>query len=333
MIAVHRNSVWALAFILAAITFSPAQQVPPPTPQTATIVGTVLDVTGATVPNALVVLQGPDERRTFVTGDNGFFSFKEVKAGTPVRVEVSAPDLENWSSKEIILQPGQSFIVTDVSLGVANVATTVSAVTPEEVAIEQVKAQEQQRVLGVIPNFYVTYERNPEPLTPKLKFQLAIKALTDPVTITGFVTNAAIYQAAGYPSYRQGAAGYGQRLGATFAGGYSKILLGDAVFPSLLHQDPRYFYQGTGTTKSRLLHAMSTPFITRGDDGRREINYSNILGDLASGALANAYYPSQDRGAGLVVRSAAIGVAGRMVFGILQEFVLHRWTTQHSSQP
>ena len=131
----------------------------------------------------------------------------------------------------------------------------------------------------------------------------------------------------------QGAAGYGKRLGATFAGGYSKILLGDAVFPSLLHQDPRYFYQGTGTTKSRLLHAMATPFFTRGDDGKREINYSNILGDLASGALANAYYPSQDRGAGLVVRSAAIGIGGRMVFGIVQEFVLHKWTTQHSSQP
>ena len=332
MFTIIRKSACALFFILATITFSPAQQVPPQTPQTATIIGTVLDVTGATVPNAQVVLQGPDERRTFVTGDNGFFSFEEVKAGTPVRIEVSAPDLKNWRSNEIIAQPGQSLIVTDISLGVASVETAVRAVIPEQVAVEQVKLQEQQRVLGVIPNFYVTYEHNPAPLTPKLKFQLAMKALTDPVTIMGFGMNAAIYQAVGYPSYRQGAAGYGMRLGATFAGGYSNILLGDAVFPSLLHQDPRYFYQGTGTTKSRLLHAMSTPFITRGDDGRREINYSNILSDLASGALANAYYPSQDRGARLVVRSAAIGISGRMVFGIVQEFVLHKWTTQHSSQ-
>ena len=331
MFTVIRTPAWALFFILAAITLSPAQQAPPQTPQTATVIGTVLDVTGATVPNAHVVLQGPDERRTFVTGNNGFFRFEEVKAGIPVRVEVSAPDLKNWSSNEIILQPGQSFIVTDISLGVATVQMAVSAATPEQVAVEQVKAQEQQRVFGVVPNFFVTYERDAAPLTPKLKFHLAMKTLTDPVTIMGFGMNAAIYQAAGYPSYRQGAAGYGERLGATFAGGYSKILLGDAVFPSLLHQDPRYFYQGTGTTKSRLLHAMSTPFITRGDDGRREINYSNILGDLVSGALANAYYPSQDRGAGLVVRSAAIGISGRMVFGIVQEFVLHKWTT-HSSQ-
>jgi hypothetical protein len=332
MFTIIRTPACALFFLLAAITLSPAQQVSPQTPQTAAIIGTVLDVTGATVPNAQVVLQGPDERRTFVTADNGFFRFEEVKPGTPVRVEVSAPDLKNWSSNEIILQPGQSFIVTDISLGVSTVETAVNAATPEQLAIEQIKIQEQQRVLGVIPNFYVTYDHNPAPLTSKLKFQLATKALTDPVTIAGFGMNAAIYQAAGYPRYRQGAAGYGKRLGATFAGGYSNILLGDAVFPSLLHQDPRYFYQGTGTTKSRLLHAMSTPFITRGDDGRREINYSNILSDLASGALANTYYPSQDRGARLVVRSAAIGISGRMVFGIVQEFVLHKWTTQGSSQ-
>ena len=332
MFTITRKSACALFFILTAITFSPAQQVPPPTPQIATIIGTVLDVTGATVPNAQVVLQGPDERRTFVTGDNGFFSFEEVRAGTSVRIEISAPDLKNWSSNQIILQPGQSFIVNDISLGVASVETAVTVAPSEQVAVEQVKLQEQQRVFGVIPNFFVTYESNPSPLTPKLKFQLAIKALTDPVTIAGFGMNAAIYQAAGYPSYRQGAAGYGMRLGATFAGGYSNILLGDVVFPSLLHQDSRYFYQGTGTTKSRLLHAMATPFFTRGDNGKREINYSNILSDLASGALANAYYPSQDRGAKLVVRSAAIGISGRMIFGIVQEFVLHKFTTQHSSQ-
>src|SRR5271157_1487191 len=260
-------------------------------------------------------------------------AYEEVKAGTPVRVEVSAPDLKNWSSNEIVLQPGQSFIVSDISLGVATVEMAVNAATPEQVAVEQVKIEEQQRVFGVIPNFFVSYERDAAPLTSKLKFQLAMKTLTDPVTIIGFGMNSAIYQAAGYPSYRQGAAGYGERLGSTSAGGYSKILLGDAVFPSLFHQDPRYFYQGTGTTKSRLLHAMATPFFTRGDDGKREINYSNLLGDLASGALANAYYPSQDRGAGLVVRSAAIGIGGRMVFGIVQEFVLHKRTTHHSSEP
>jgi hypothetical protein len=338
MFTIIRTTARALFFILAAIAFSPAQQVPPQTPQTGTIVGTVLDVTGATVPNALVVLQGPDQqgpdqRRTFVTGENGFFNFGEVKAGTPVRVEISASELKNWSSNEIILQPGQSFIVTDISLGVASVETAVNVSPPEQVAVEQVEIQEQQRVLGVLPNFYVTYEHNPAPLTSRLKFQLATKALTDPVTTIGFGLNAAIYQAAGYPSYGQGWGAYGQRLGATFAGGYTKILIGDAVFASLLHQDPRYFYQGTGTTKSRLLHALSTPVITRGDDGRREVNWSEILGDLASGAIAEAYYPSQDRGAGIVVRNSLIGAGGRMALGVVQEFVLHKWTSRRSTQP
>jgi Carboxypeptidase regulatory-like domain len=205
MFTVIRTPACALFFILAAITISPAQQVPPQTPHTPTIIGTVLDITGATVPNALVVLQGPDERRTFVTGDNGFFSFEEGKAGTPVRVEVSAPDLKNWSSNEIILQPGQSFIVTDISLGVARpLKWQWTPLLWSKWLLSRSNFQEQQRVFGVVPNFFVTYERDAAPLTPKLKFQLALKALTDPVTITGFGMNAAIYQAAGYPSYRQG---------------------------------------------------------------------------------------------------------------------------------
>lgn len=321
-----RAPAYTLVFVFIVVVCTVAQQSQPPALQNGTIVGTVLDATGATVPNAKVILEGLNEPRSLVTGDNGFFTFDGVEPGTQVRIEISAPDLKSWTSNAIVLRPGQSFIVKDISLGVAAVEMAVTAAAPEEVAAEQVKVQEQQRVFGIVPNFYVTYEKNAAPLTPKLKFQLAIKALTDPVTIAGFGLNAAIYQAAGYPSYQQGAAGYGKRLGATFAGGYSKILLGDAVFPSLFHQDPRYFYQGTGTTKSRLLHAMATPFFTKGDDGRKKINYSNILGDLASGALANAYYPSQDRGAGLVVRSAAIGFGGRMVSGIVQEFVLHKWT-------
>jgi len=333
MIPTVRISACAFVAVLWAATLSHAQQSVLQGPQTGTIVGTVLDISGGTVPNATVVLQWQNEHRSVVTGDNGFFTFNGINPDTPVQLFVSASGLKSWTSNEITLRPGQSLILTDVTLGVAAVETSVNAAAPEEVAAEQVKVQEQQRVFGVVPNFYVTYEHDAAPLTPKLKFQLAVRTLTDPVTITSFGVTAAIYQAAGYPSYGQDAKGYSQRLGATFAGGYTKILLGDAVLPSLLHQDPRYFYQGTGTTKSRLLHAMATPFVTRGDDGRREINYSNIIGDLASGAIANAYYPSQDRGAGLVARSALVGIGSRMALGVLQEFVLHKWTSRHSSQP
>lgn len=313
---------------------SGAQQVSAPVPQNGTIAGTVLDINGGVVPAATVVLSGPTpaEHRSVVASDNGFFQFSSVKTGVPCYVTVSAPGFAAWTSQEIMLQPGRYFFLTNISLRITTVQVTVNAVTSEQLAAEQVRAQETQRVFGFIPNFYVTYERKPQPMTTKLKFQLAFRSLIDPVTMAGFALNAGFYQMGGYPNYSGGMKGYGQRLGSTFAGGYTNILIGDALLPSLLHQDPRYFYQGTGTTRSRWLHAISNPFITRGDDGRQEINFSGIGGDLASGAIANSYYPESERGVGLVLRSALIGAGGRMANGIIQEFVLRRVTSRYKRQ-
>jgi len=129
-----RKSACVLVCVLWALTLGVAQQVPPQGPQSATITGTVLDITGSTVPNAIVVLQEPNQHRSIVTRNDGFFEFGDVNLGTPVRVVVSAFELKNWTSSEIILQPGQSFILTDVILAVAPVDTSVNAATPEEVA-------------------------------------------------------------------------------------------------------------------------------------------------------------------------------------------------------
>jgi Carboxypeptidase regulatory-like domain len=320
----------ALVICLWAATITVAQQVSAPVPQPGTIIGTVQDVNGGVVPGATVVLRGssPGYKRRTVSQDNGFFQFDSVKPGTLYHVTVSAQEFADWTSRNLILTPGQFFILTGIALRVSTVQVTVNAILPEEVAAAQVKAAETQRVFHVVPNFYVVYDHDAVPLTPKLKFQLAMRTLVDPVTIAGFGFNAAIYQMAGYPGYRLGTKGYAERLGATFAGGYTNILVGDALLSSLLHQDPRYFYQGTGTNKSRLLHALSTPFITRGDNGRREINWSNIGGDLASGAIANAYYPASDRGAWRVISSTLIGMGGRMALGVAQEFVLHKHTSR-----
>ena len=323
---------WALVICFFAAISSAAQQISAPEPQSGTIVGTVVDDTGAVVPGATILLRGQtrDDERRAVTLDNGFFRMDGVKPATRYQVAVSAAGFAQWTSAEIVLTPSQYLILTGINLRVASVQTTVNVVPTEELAVQQLKAEEQQRILGVIPNFYVAYDKDAAPLTAKMKFHLATKFLTDPVTAAGFALNAATYQMGGYPSYQQGAKGYGQRLGATFAGGYTNILVGDAVLPSLLHQDPRYFYQGTGTAKSRLLHALSSPFVIRGDDGRREINLSDIGGDLASGAIANAYYPEKDRGANLVLSSALIGAGGRAANAIFQEFVLHKFTSRHS---
>jgi hypothetical protein len=327
-----RKFVYALIVCGWAATTTVAQQLEAPAPQPGTIVGTVLDFTGGVVPGATVLLEdqrGKSVERRVLTQDNGFFKLDGVKPGIPCHLRIGGKGFADWISNDIILTPSQYFIVTGITLKVASVQTTVNVVPSDEIAVQQLKTEEQQRIAGVIPNFYVVYNQNPAPLTPKMKFHLAAKFLTDPVTTTGFALNAAIYQMVGYPSFGQGAKGYGQRLGATFAGGYTNILVGDGILPSLLHQDPRYFYQGTGTTKSRLLHALSSPFVIRGDDGRRHINFSDIGGDLASGGVANIYYPDKDRGANLVVKSTLIGAGGRMANAVIQEFVLQKFTSRH----
>lgn len=300
--------------------------------QDGTVVGTVLDTNGGVVPGASVTLKNGDYERTTTANENGFFAFNGVRPGVPYYLAVRAANFAAWTSKPLTLSPGQFYIVPQIGLRLETVAVTVTAVTSEQLAVEQVQAEEKQRAFGFIPNFYVNYDRNAAPLTAKLKFRLAFRALVDPVTVAGFALDAGLYQMGHYPDYQEGSKGFGQRLGATFAGGYTNVLVGDALLPALFHQDPRYFYQGTGTNRSRLLHAVSNAFVARGDNGRREFNYSGILGDLASGAVANAYYPASDRGTALVVRSALLGMGGRMINGVIQEFLLRKYTVRRADR-
>jgi hypothetical protein len=311
-----------MAAPLAAQDFNAAKQ------EKGHITDTVIDVNNDAVSGASVVLEGSVLRdpRTVVSDDNGFFEFKDLDPGT-YNVSISAKGFADWTSPAITVKPGQYVILTGSQLKIAAALTTVSVVySPEQVAAEQVKIEEHQRVFGIIPNFYVVYDRDAAPLTTKLKFQLALKTSTDPVTIAGVGVLAGINQAADVPNYVQGVKGYGKRYGATAADGLSDIMIGGAILPSLLHQDPRYFFQGTGTNKSRALHALSSPFICKGDNGRLQPNYSSVGGDLASAALSNAYYPASNRGAGLVFENLIIGTGERMVSGVIQEFVLHRFT-------
>jgi hypothetical protein len=196
------------------------------------------------------------------------------------------------------------------------------------IAAEQIRAEEKQRLIGVIPNFYTSYIYNAAPLTWKQKFSLAARGTFDPVALIGVGFAAGIEQANNsYAGYGQGAAGYAKRYAAKFVDGRSSDLLSRAVFPSLLHQDPRYYYQGHGSVKSRLRHAVSSAFLTRSDSGRTEPNYSYFLGDVCSAALSNLYYPPANRGASLVFTNAAVGLAGRVGGNILREFVPKRLTT------
>ena len=307
-----------------------AQSVPPQSLPT-TISGTVVDPTNNTIPGATVVLQGPEsgDRYTTLANNNGFFEFQNVKSGIPYRLTIHSEGFADWTSSTVLLEPGQYKILTGCKLRLPDVETTVNVgYSSVQVATEQVKAAEKQRVLGIVPNFYAVYDRDPEPLTAKLKFQLALRTAVDPVTIFGVAMVAGLDQAGNTPDYQQGAKGYGQRFGAVAAGGFSDILIGGAVLPALLHQDPRYFYQGGGTTKSRLLHALSHPFMCRGDNGEWQPNYSSMGGDLAASALENAYYPQSNRGAGLVFGHFALNTAERVVSSLAQEFVLRKFTSK-----
>src|SRR5208282_1409691 len=155
---------------------------------TGTIVGTVTDVNHDPIPGASVVLESPgiSERPRVVTDDNGYFEFHNVKPGVPSRVSVSAGGFADWQSPVLMIEPGQFELLAEIQLRIATQFTTV-AVTydPVEVATEQVKNEEQQRIFGFIPNYYVVYDPNPAALTAKLKFQLAFKVVVNPVTFTG----------------------------------------------------------------------------------------------------------------------------------------------------
>jgi hypothetical protein len=234
-----------------------------------------------------------------VSNDNGFFEFNAVEPGTYL-VTISAKGFANWTSPALIVKPEQYAILTGSKLNIEEAITTITVVSQiaprEEIAAEEVKIEEQQRIFGFTPNFYVSYNRDAVPLTTKLKFKLAAKVASDPITFIGVGIAAGAEQAGNNLNYPQGAKGYAGRYGAAYAIGFTDIMIGGAILPSLLHQDPRYFYQGTGTNKSRALHALTSPFVCRGDSGKRQPNYSTIGGDLASAAISNAYYPASNRG-------------------------------------
>jgi hypothetical protein len=306
-----------------------------PTPQPAHIIGTVTDTNGDIIPGATITIDGGSEsRQQAVSNDNGAFEIDNVTPGTAYQVKVTAEGFADWKSPTISLSPGQFDILNGVTLTILGETTsiTVVAASREELAAEEVRMEEHQRVLGFIPNFYVSYDKHPVPLTSKLKFKLALKVATDPVTVAGTGVIAAVDQASHYPDFVEGVKGYEQRVGSVYVNGLTDIMVGGAILPSILHQDPRYFYQGTGTRKSRWIHALSSPIICRGDNGKWQPNYSSIGGYLASGAIANAYYPETNRGPGLLSRIFVIDISANVAKSVLQEFVLKKLTRYSKDQ-
>jgi hypothetical protein len=301
----------------------------PPQQGSSSIVGTVLDISGATVAGARVTLasQNGAGERVVLSDSKGEFTFGEVAPGR-FKVTVTSAGLETFVSNEIRLIAGEKYELPLIELPVARANTDVQViVTQEELAHEQLKAAEKQRVLGVIPNFYSSYIWKAAPLKPKQKFELALRATTDPIAFltTGMV--AGVEQAHNtFPGYGSGAEGYAKRYGAAYGDVTIGRYLGSAVLPSVFHQDPRYFYRGSGSIRSRALYAIAATFICRGDNGRWQPNYSHVLGNFGAAGISNVYRAPEDRSASLTIRNGFIITGGNAANNLVREFLLRKLT-------
>jgi len=291
-----------------------------------TVSGSVIGQDGLAVARAEVklTLEGQSVSQEVMTNEDGQFTFTNVAPGS-FQLTITSEGFSVHTSTGM-LHSGENLAVPPISMVLATNVTKVRVeLTPIEIAQEQMNDEMKQRVLGVIPNFYVTYVPNAAPLTPKQKYYLAWKLTIDPAYFVAAGAVAGIQQARNeFSGYGQGAQGYAKRYGATFADFTMSNFLGNAVLPSIFKQDPRYFYKGTGSASSRALYAVKSSVFCRGDNRQWQFCYSVILGSLVAGGISNAYYPESDRGAGLVFRNAALGIAGTAAVNLLEEFVLKK---------
>lgn len=294
--------------------------------------GVVTSAEGAVYEGARVELElsGPGASPAEIrkTDSSGAFNFSGLPAGAFTLTVSSAGFVTQQIRGE--LHGGEAYDARTIVLPVASASSdiVVSAGSQAQIAQEQLNYEEQQRVLGVFPNYYVSYDHDAAPLTTRQKYQLAWKTQIDPVTwaMTGAV--AGFEQADNtFARYGQGVQGYAKRYGANYADGFFGTMIGGAILPSILKQDPRYFYKGTGSVRSRSLYAIANAVICKGDNGRWQPDYSGILGGIAAAGISNAYYPAVNRsGARLTFEGAAIGIGVGSLQNLIQEFVVRKLT-------
>ena len=338
--------VGALAVVLSCA--AQAQQVPAPAqpgsaadalpnaPGEGRVHGTVEDSYGDVLLGARLTLHpaGSAAAQTAVSGDDGQFTFDHVAPGG-FQILVTA---ERFSSTTVqgTLEPGAQMEMPVVVLTIETATSNVKvSVTRTELAEAEVHAEEQQRVLGAIPNYLVTYDPRALPLNARQKFELAWKSSIDPVTLGITAAVAGVQQADdALAGYGQGAQGYGKRYGADYGNLFIGTMLGSGAFPVLFRQDPRYFYKGTGSISSRALYAIASTVICKGDNGHWQPNYSSVLGSIAGGEISNLYYPAGDRNSGgATVENALIGVASGAIGDLFQEFLVRKLTPHLPPRP
>ena len=292
------------------------------------IYGTVTDPQGNVVAGARVALDhvAAKAQQASLTDAYGAFTFSDLAAGA-YQITIAAKGFAIWTGPVTQLAAGQYYRMPDIELAVAPVDADVNVVfTRHDEAEAEIKGQEEQRILGVLPNFYTSYVWRAAPMTSGQKFRLAMRTSIDPVTFAIAGATAGIEQGTNsFSGYGQGAAGYGKRFAASYADDVVDTFIGSAILPSMLHQDPRYFYKGVGGVSSRAFYAISTVVMCRGDNGRWQPNYSNVAGNLISAGISNLYYPASNRnGAGVTIDNALISTAEGAVSALLQEFLFKK---------
>jgi hypothetical protein len=298
-------------------------------PSPGDVSGSIVDPSGAAVSGARVALAIGDQatRQETLSGEDGQFYFGGVAPG-PFEITITK---EGFAPQTVSgnLHSGEIYQALRIALTLASEKTELEVLVPRvEVAEEQIKEEEKQRVLGFLPNFYVSYVPDAVPLTSKQKFKLALRTTVDPVTflLTGAIAGVEQWQN-DFSAYGQGAQGYGKRYGAESADTVSSTFIGSALLPSLLKQDPRYFYKADGSARSKIWYALAMAVSCKGDNGHWQVNYSSILGSLAASGISNLYYPAQDRnGTALTFENTAIGIGTTAAANLLQEFVIRKLT-------
>jgi hypothetical protein len=203
----------------------------------------------------------------------------------------------------------------------AVVHTDVTAVSEHEAAEREVRAEEGQRILKTIPNFLVVYDDEPVALSAGQKFRLSTRTLADPVTIGVAAAIAGGEQASNsYPGFGRGVRGYARRM-----------LLSGAILPTVFHQDPRYFYRGVGSKRSRLMFALKQTVAQKGDNGHWQFAWSNTLGGVGTALISDTYYPRQPghQSGSQTGQLFGLSMLSTGISNLMQEFVFGRVTTRY----
>ena len=189
-------------------------------------------------------------------------------------------------------------------------------------AAEQVREEEKQRVAGIVPAFNVSYRSDAVSLSAGQKISLAFRSAVDPFTFAAAFLVAGLHEGLDQDTgFGWGAEGYFKRSGAAYLDAFDGEMIGNGILPVMFHQDPRYFRLGHGSFHHRLFYALATSYVCKHDNsGRWEPNYSNVIGNVAAGALSNLYYPSEESGWGQTVSNGFIVTTEGTAGGVFQEF-------------